>query len=125
MRSAASSPHLAGREVLQAQPEDRDAAGPAARLAPAGEASSSQRQAGLRRARRFRALLLPQRARDAGPGDRALLLPAQDGVAPRGEAVERRVPARAGEAGNPARQRARAGTRRSTASPRGATPSWA
>ena len=44
-----------------------------------------------RGAGRLRAVLLPQRPRADRPRQRAVLLPAQDGVPPRGAAVERRV----------------------------------
>ena len=87
----------AGRRAV---PDDRDAA---ARLAPRRAAPAGRRRAGRRRAGRLRALLLPQRRRAARPRQRAVLLPAQDGVAQRGRALERRLHLRPGGARHPGR----------------------
>ena len=57
-------------------------------------APARRRRAGGRRAGRLRAVLLPQRPRAARPRQRAVLLPAEAGVPPRGAAVERRLHAR-------------------------------
>ena len=59
--------------------------------------------AGRRGAGRLRALLLPQRQGAARPRQRPVLLPPEDGVAPRGAALERRLHARPGHAGGAAR----------------------
>ena len=80
---------------LQAQRQDRDAAGAPARLASDREASAGRRAADVGLAVRFRPVLLPQRQGATGQGVGHLFLPAQDGVAPRGAPVERRVRARA------------------------------
>src|SRR5207237_9739005 len=75
-------------------------------VGPLGIASAGGRQ-GLRRLRRrLRLLLLSHCAGNARPRDRAVLLPAEDGIAPGGATLERRVRAGAGEAGHSARQRA-------------------
>ena len=65
--------------------------GPAARLAPAGEAPPGRRRADLGQPGRLRPLLLPLRAAAARQRAGPVLLPAEDGEPPRGAAVERRV----------------------------------
>ena len=70
---------------------------PAARLAPAGEAparSTASRSSGS--PGRLRALPRPLRAAAARRGQRAVLLPAEDGEPPRGAALERRLRPRPG-----------------------------
>ena len=70
--------------------------GPAARLAPGREAHPHRRAAGVRQPHRLRALHGRLRAAPARQGQGPVLLPAEDGVPPRGAAVERRVQHRAG-----------------------------
>ena len=87
-------PHLLaglgrGHQELQAQREDRHAAGAPARLAPRREARADRRRPRLRRPVRFRPLHVPQRQGAAGARLRALLLPAQAREPPRGAALER------------------------------------
>ena len=91
------------RQGVPPRREARRPPRPAARPAPAGEARRARREADPRLPLRLRPLLLPQRAGAAGAGHRALLLPAQAAVPPRGAAVERRLRGRAGEALHPAR----------------------
>ena len=62
-----------------------------------------RRHARRRGAGRLRPLLLPQRQGAARARQRPVLLPAEDGVPPRGPALERRVHPRPGRAGGPAR----------------------
>ena len=78
-----------------------------ARLAPGREARARRRQAGVRRHLRLRALLLPQREGAARARLGPVLLPAEDGVPPRGAAVERHLRLRAERAGHPARHASR------------------
>ena len=86
-----------GRQAVQAERQDRDAAGASARLAPGGEARAGGWPTDLRLAVRFRPVLLPQRRTTlAREGDGSLLLSAEDGEPPRSAAVERRVQLRAG-----------------------------
>ncbi len=66
------------------------------RLASGREPPARRRQSGLGRDVRFRALLLSQRKRGARPRHGAVLLPAEDGVALRGAAVERHLQLRPG-----------------------------
>ncbi len=73
--------------------DDRDAARPPARLAPAGAARPRGRGADLGVPLRLRPLRLSQRARAARARHGAVLLPAEDGEPPRGPALERRLPA--------------------------------
>ena len=95
---------VAGRhQDLPAQRQDRHAAGPAARLASRREARADRRQAHLRRHLRLRAVRVPQREGAGRAWRGALLLPAQDGVASRGAAVERHL--HDGRAGGRARAR--------------------
>ena len=76
---------------------------PAPRLALRRGAPDGGRAPGRRRPGRLRAALLPQRPRAAGRRQRAVLLPAQDGVPPRGTALERRLHPRRGGARGAAR----------------------
>ena len=78
-------------QELQAQRQDRDAAGAAARLAPRREARDGRRPARLRRHLRLRPLHVPQRQGAAGARRRPVLLPAQAGEPPRGAALERHL----------------------------------
>ena len=80
-------------------PDDR---GPPARLAPRRAAPAGGRRAGGRRPGRLRPALLPQRPGADRQQQRAVLLPAEDGVAQRGGAVERRLHVRPGRARHPA-----------------------
>ena len=90
-------------KALSAGRAARDAGGAAPGLASGRETHAwSMGGAGLREPVRLRPLLLPQRPGAAGPGKRALLLPAQAGEPPRGAAVERRLQRRAGRARHPA-----------------------
>ena len=82
------------------------------RVAPRREAHHRRRRGDRRRPRRLRALLLPQRPHARRPRQRAVLLPAEDGVAPRGAALERRLRHGPGPARHPAGQRARHGAHR-------------
>ena len=66
-RAPGDRARAARRKILPAEPDDRDAARPAARLAPVREARHRRRRAGLRQPLRFRPLLLPQRARAPRP----------------------------------------------------------
>ena len=68
------------RQGLCAGSNTGRAAGAPARLAPAGAHVRVRRRADVRRAVRFRPLLLPQRQGAARPGQRPLLLPAEDGI---------------------------------------------
>ena len=79
------------RSPLRARRAGRDAARPAARLAPPRAPRARRRGAGHRRPVRLRAVLLPLRAPAARERRRPVSVPAEDGVAPRGAAVERRV----------------------------------
>ena len=81
----------AGRQDLQAERQGRHAGGASARLAPRREARAGRRPARLRRHLRLRALHVPQREGTARARQRPLLLPAEDGVAPRGAPLERRL----------------------------------
>ena len=87
---AFTSPEGKGYPLDGPRPPAGDPA-PATRLAPRRGAPDAGRQAAGRRARRLRAVLLPQRRRAALARQRSVLLPAQDGVPPRGPALERRV----------------------------------
>ena len=64
---------------------------PRPRRQPRREARHRRRQAGVRRDLRFRAALLPQREGAARARLGPVLLPAEDGVAPRGALVERNL----------------------------------
>ena len=93
-RSAArcrSSRRRRPEQELQAQRQDRDAAGAPARLAPRREARDGRRQARLRRHLRLRAVHVPQRQGAARARRRAVLLPAQDREPPRGAPLERHL----------------------------------
>src|SRR5581483_12457897 len=76
------------RKVVHAERRDRDAARPAARLAPPREARPRRRRARVRQSLRLRALRLPLRAAAARRRLGPVLLPPQAGVAPRGAALE-------------------------------------
>ena len=80
-----------GRQELQAQRQDRDAAGAPARLAPRRETRAGRWRARFGRPVRLRAVHVPQREGAARARRRAVLLPAEDGKPPRGATVERRV----------------------------------
>ena len=95
--------HRRERQALRGGGRHPDRAGPPARLAPRGEAPHAGRAARARRIRRLRALLLPQRRNLDRGWCRSLLLSAQDGVLPRSQVVERRVPLRAGPTRDPVR----------------------
>ena len=71
---------------------------PAARLAPRRGAPPGRRAARRRGSGRLRPLLLPQRPRAARARHRAVLLPAEAGVPPRGPVVGRRLHPRTGSA---------------------------
>ena len=60
----------------------------------------------------LRPLLLPQRPKTAGQGERSLFLPAQAGKPPGSPALERRLPHGPGRTGHPARQHSRHGADR-------------
>ena len=81
----------AGRQDLQAERQGRHAGGAPARLAPRREARAGRRPARLRRHLRLRALHVPQREGTARARQRPVLLPAEDGVAPRGAPLERHL----------------------------------
>src|SRR5436309_520950 len=65
-------------------------------LAPARKATARRRPAGVVQSVRLCALLLPQRARARRARHRPVFLSAEDGVAPRGADLERRLHPRAG-----------------------------
>ena len=73
------------------------------RLAPAREAHPRRRRGDLRLPGRLRALPRHRRAAPDREGPGPVLLPAEDGVPPRGAAVERRVQPRPGLPRHPAR----------------------
>ncbi len=121
-RGAADAPRLPARHARVHEPRgqgvpghrgrDADHRDASARLAPRGEAPEVPRprrpwDARVGLARRLRAVLLPQREGAHRGRARAVLLPAEARVAPRGEAVERHLRARAGRARDPAGHRAR------------------
>jgi hypothetical protein len=88
------APHdLAGteRQDLQAERQDRDPGRAPARLAPRRKARAGRRQAHLGRHLRLRAVHVPQREGAAGARRRPVLLPAEDGIAPRSAPVERHL----------------------------------
>ena len=85
-------------QALPARRQSRGADRAAARLASGRRAPDGRRRADLRRAVRFRALLLPQRAGADRSRHRTLLLPAEARDARGGAAVERGVRVRAGAA---------------------------
>ena len=87
----ARADHRGRHQVLSPQREGRDAAGPAARLAPRREARADRRPAGPRRPVRLRALHVPQRQGAGRARLRPVLLPAEDREPPRGAALERRL----------------------------------
>ena len=76
---------------VPARRRDRDAAGAAARLAPAREAPRDRREPGVGRARRLRPARVPRRPPARRAGARRLLLPAEARAPPRGAALERRL----------------------------------
>ena len=79
------------RQALRARAGHGHAAGPAPRLAPARAPPAGRLRAGGRRVLRLRPVHVPLGAAAVAGRQRAVFLPAQDGVAPRGPAVERRV----------------------------------
>ncbi len=91
------------RQGLRAGREPGHAAGPPARLAPPRAPPAGRLRARHRRIVRLRPVRLPLRAAAGAGRQRSLLLSPEDGVAPRGPAVERRVPLRPGVPGHPAR----------------------
>ena len=99
-RSTFDSP---GGQGLPAGRRDRDARRPAARLAPGRVGDARRRRAGVGQPVRLRAVPVPQRGRDAAAGERAVPLPGQARVAPRGAALERGLHPRPGRARDPAR----------------------
>ena len=96
---------------------DRDAGGPAARLAPGRVARAGRRRARSRRSLfDFGLYLFHNAAERCARGSRPVLLPAQARVPPRGPAVERRVRPRPGgaRASRAARSGRRSSSRRSS-----------
>ena len=91
--------HRRRRARVQARRRGGDAARAPARLAPGREARARRRRAGRGRLRRRRALPHAQRPAPAREGLGPVLLPAQDGVAPRGAAVGRGLRLHRGRAG--------------------------
>ena len=87
-----------GREAVQPERRDRDAARPPARLAPAREARHGRRRARVRRPLRLRPLHVPLGRAAAERRVGAVLLPPQAREPPRGAALERRVRPRPGHA---------------------------
>ena len=82
-----------------------DAPRPAAGLAPRRAAPARRRRADVGEPLRRGAVPVPQRRGAAGARHRPVPLPAQAPVAPRGAALERRLPLGAGRARDPARER--------------------
>ena len=91
------------REELPPERRGRDAARAAARLAPARAARARRRRAGVGQPVRLRPVHVPLGQAGARARQRAVLLPAEAREPPRGAALERRLPARAGRARHPAR----------------------
>ena len=85
-------------KALRALREPGHAAGPAARMAPGRAPPARRVRAGVRLAVRLRPVRVPLRPAADQKRDRAVLLPAEDGIPPRGAAVERRVRVRPGGA---------------------------
>ncbi len=81
----------ADRAALRAPAQDRDAAGAAARLAPARGACAGRWRADVGLPLRFRTLFLPQRAGIGEARHRPVFLSAEAREPARGQAVERRV----------------------------------
>ena len=87
---------VARGQGLPARRRDRDAGRPAARLAPRRVGDARRRRPGLGQPVRLRAVPVPQRRRGAAAGERAVPLPRQARVAPRGAALERGLHPRPG-----------------------------